>query len=549
MQSRRALAAALFLAWTAVSPLAAAAPAFAAGESGPDTQRLADAVERMRSFNPGLAESYSQLQSKLDALIARYPQPPGIPAPVLGEFQARLHQLKDLAAVTVKNKALTGEDAKAFDTAHEIVDRHVSALCLTGADSGYKQVAAVLTELEARADKLKSDVDAAGAGLGAAANKPFQDRLNQLNADGTQAWNLLHTVALNVDDSGKPMKYETGKDPDQTTDEGAAAMQANPLQMRVAKLAKELQALDVRLNGAPRRSDRRADIQAEQAQSAAMSARMTPLLTDPFGHGPLPPETSDGALSGPVPAPREKGVFVVSQPKKTLLDVGRIPMPESAADGPSGSKRPVYTGKKGQDAAPEETKTVDALRAAGATRTIGDPEKRARLVYEQTGGGCAIAAQVEVLADMGLVPPKKEKLEAKEDELYARAVKLGYLSGSSAESDRRENNGIFAQYDGDLLDMPIRKQYAASDADLFEAVSTGRMIIVGVDCERLWNDAQYRNGGHAVVITGAELELKTGKLLGYYINDTGMNQGGRFVPAGLFLTAWHKRGSSFVEPL
>ena len=547
MLSRRALSAALFFSWTALSPLLAPAPTFAAGETDSETQRFANAVERMRTFDPSLADSYAQLESKLEALIDRYPKPPGIPAPVLGEFQARLHQLKDLSAVTVKNKALTGEDAKAFDTAQEIVYRRVSALCLTGAESGYKQVAAALTELEARADKLKSDVD---AGLGGADKRPLQDRLNQLNADGTQAWDLLHTVALNVDDSGKPMKYETGKDPDQTTDEGGSAMQANPLQLRVARLAKELQDLNVRLNGAPRRSDRRADIQAEQAQSAAMSSRVNPLLTDPFGRGSVPPENSVGAEKGAIPSPRDfPGDLVLSQSKKTLLDVGRIPTPESAVDGSSGSKRPVYTGPKGQDAAPEETQAVNALRAAGATRTIGDPEKRARLVYEQTGGGCAIAAQVEVLADMGLVPPKKEKLKAKEDELYARAVRLGYLSGSSAESDRREHNGIFAQYDGDLLDMPIRKQYAASDADLFEAVSTGRMVIVGVDCERLWNDAQYRNGGHSVAITGAELDRKTGKLLGYYINDTGMNQGGRFVPAGLFLTAWHKRGSSFVEPL
>ena len=152
------------------------------------------------------------------------------------------------------------------------------------------------------------------------------------------------------------------------------------------------------------------------------------------------------------------------------------------------------------------------------------------------------------MADRGLVPADPVKLRAKEDELYAKAQSLGYFQGSAADKNQRSNGGTAGEYIGDLLDTPTRKQFAASDDALFKTASTGKMFIVSMDTERLWNNPQYRGGGHIIAVTGVEVG-KDGKPLGYYINDTGQNEGGRFITLGQFLDAWHHRAHLIVEPL
>ena len=230
--------------------------------------------------------------------------------------------------------------------------------------------------------------------------------------------------------------------------------------------------------------------------------------------------------------------------------MARVPSP-GVAEAPDvpGPKPAVYTGKRGRDASPSETAGVNLLRKLGKTRTIGDPARRAAYIYPQDGSTCGIGAQVQVLADAGLVAADPAALKTKEDELYARALRLGYFTGSTGDPKRRENGGTANQRVGDLLDMPVRKRFAATDEELFEAVKGGRMIIVGADTERLWNDRRFRGGGHFVAVTGAELDRKTGKPLGYYINDTGTNEGGRFVTLKQFNAAWHRHSRMFVEPL
>jgi hypothetical protein len=208
------------------------------------------------------------------------------------------------------------------------------------------------------------------------------------------------------------------------------------------------------------------------------------------------------------------------------------------------------SGAAGSDAKPLETAAVNKLRAEGGTRTIGNPSLRARYAYLQTGGGtCGLGAQVEVLADAEEVPADPEKLAAKEKELYVRARSAGYLVGSAADPEFLKHTGTSAERLGDLLDRPVSKKFWAADDDLFKAVSTGRMIIILADSEGFWNAPQFRGGRHIVVITGAEVERSTGKLLGYYVNDTGTNEGGRFVDASQFLGAWRKAGAALVEPL
>jgi len=54
----------------------------------------------------------------------------------------------------------------------------------------------------------------------------------------------------------------------------------------------------------------------------------------------------------------------------------------------------------------------------------------------------------------------------------------------------------------------------------------------------LWNSqAIPDSASHAVYVTGNEVD-KTGKVLGYFINDTGTGEAARFIPRKDFLKAW-----------
>ena len=51
-----------------------------------------------------------------------------------------------------------------------------------------------------------------------------------------------------------------------------------------------------------------------------------------------------------------------------------------------------------------------------------------------------------------------------------------------------------------------------------------------------------------MVVTGAEVKKADGTVLGFYINDTGTNEGGRFIPRRQFLKAWGGNGRVLLEP-
>jgi hypothetical protein len=202
------------------------------------------------------------------------------------------------------------------------------------------------------------------------------------------------------------------------------------------------------------------------------------------------------------------------------------------------------------DTDPKTTDAILARRDKGELLTVGDPVGRARLVFPQTGGTCAIAAQVEVAAESMKPRPGLEQLKKMEDDYYKRAAGANWFGGHDLDPNRRQSVGVAQEYIGDLLPMPMKKHYNASEDELNSAVINGKMIIVSTDAGRLWNNIRFAGGGHAIAITGAEVD-RTGKVLGYYINDTGMipPDGGRFVNARQFMSAWYGNGHMFVEPL
>ena len=555
MSRRVFLTLSLLFGSAAFLPFARAQQLITNGDASPEAvdAEFARLIRRVRIKTPALADEYKKLRGELILAAPGVGKMHGVSASDLAEFNRRLHALTDRADQAAAELKLGKEEVSDLKAAHNQAWLDIVTLFFNNVPAHLKEIGANLSGLETRAALLKREATAGGA-LTEAAKKPLRERLAALNRDGTKVWDRLHADALNIDEMGDP----TGTYQDFTRGSVTKRVrivnvldQANPLQDRVAALARKLQDLDAILNG-----DRpRNDPQAARKESEALSARMNPLLYDPFPAKPLVGgSASADAAAAPAakPAPRlVPGAPALSPPRKTLLDLSRVPALTAGQTAASGTSRaPMFTGASGEDAAPAETDAVNKLRAAGGTSTIGNPGARARYAYRQTGGGtCGIGAQVEVLADAGEVPADPEKLAAKERELYVRGRSAGYLMGSAADPEFLQHTGTGSERIGDLLDRPVFKKAAASDDELFKAVSRGRMVIIIADSEGLWNKPEYRGTRHIVAITGAEVDKSTGKPLGYYINDTGTNEGGRFINASQFLAAWRKAGAIFVEPL
>ncbi|MFI5349257.1 MAG: hypothetical protein ACHQ2Z_06920 [Elusimicrobiota bacterium] len=551
MFRRALLTSSLLFASVLLAPFSSAQQLITNGDASSDEvdADFARLIGRIRIKSPALADDYKKLRTDLILAAPGAGKMGGVSASELGEFNRRLHALTDRADQAAAELKLGKDEVSDLQSAHNQAWLGIVTLFFNNVPAHLKEIGGYLSGLETRAALLKREATAGGA-LTEAAKKPLRERLAALNREGTKVWDILHADALNIDEMGDP----TGTYQDFTRGSVTKRVrvvnvldQANPLQDRFAALARKLQVLDAILNG-----DRpRNDPEAARKESEALSARMNPLLYDPF---PAKPPASGSAPPNAAAAPAAKlapGAPALATQRKTLLDLSRVPALTAGQTAASGTSRaPIFTGAGGEDAAPAETDAVNKLRAAGGTTTIGNPGARARYAYHQTGGGtCGIGAQVEVLADAGEVPADPEKLAAKERELYVRARSAGYLVGSAADPAFLDHTGTSSERIGDLLDRPVFKKAAASDDELFKAVSRGRMVIIIADSEGLWNDPQYRGGRHIVAITGAEVNKSTGKPLGYYINDTGTNEGGRFINADQFLGAWRKVGAILVEPL
>jgi uncharacterized Zn-binding protein involved in type VI secretion len=65
------------------------------------------------------------------------------------------------------------------------------------------------------------------------------------------------------------------------------------------------------------------------------------------------------------------------------------------------------------------------------------------------------------------------------------------------------------------------------------AVAAGQGVITSHDAGRLWNDARYNGGGHAILVTGMEYDAN-GNLVNVLVNDTGNGRCLNSVPAAQF---------------
>jgi hypothetical protein len=413
-------------------------------------------------------------------------------------------------------------------------------------------VAGVFEGVEKRADELEAEMS--GAGDLQARAEEFSARLESINSDGSRVWDHIHDSGLLVDHTGPALPwtrtFPDGREEPIPAPNAPVLATVNGLQARVAALSRRLQEMRRRLGPNYRSPEQLAKEREAREKKVAD-------LKDPFAGKPAGGMGAGVDALPPPPGGRgaEKG-YVLSEARPTLIDMKLVPAPKKLLPPPPQStvgavgKFFNFIGAPGLQkheyhADPLEIERIVKRQKSGLTNTVGDPGGRAGLVYHQVGETCTIGAQVQILLDVGAVPPGTDPLKV-EDALYKKALEKGYFDGASADPRRRHHGGTPWQYAGNLLDVPVRKSYDASDADLLAAVTRGNMVLVQTDTGSLWNDPRFKGGGHTVVITGAELDKKTGELLGYYINDTGTNQGGRLIAAEQFKKAWKH---IMVEPL
>lgn len=193
-----------------------------------------------------------------------------------------------------------------------------------------------------------------------------------------------------------------------------------------------------------------------------------------------------------------------------------------------------------EDAA--ELERIQQLRENGKTRIVGDPAGRGALVHAQTGQDCVIVSQQQILVMAGLV--SNENPAAAEEALQLEANAKGYHD---------QEWGTLPEHYGSLLmdrGFLVARVDAAGAERLDAAVKTGRPVIVSVDARRLWDQPSQDVISHAIVITGALFDPSTGKLLGYYVNDSAEPPAGaRFITARTFGEMWQAAGGKMLEVL
>lgn len=383
------------------------------------------------------------------------------------------------------------------------------------------------------------------------------ERARDTKADMLTIFSLINdgetSLALTLlkDAAGRLARLQGGLDPLQKgldgLEKGAPGADAVGLEAQVGALTglfREASLTQDRAN-ALMLSDAKADgprvkLNEAAARLAASRSRLLALETARGLKGP--PSGADGVFAGaaggraPLAAPAPAGAA------PTFLDRRTIPAPAPV----SGKAPPILANAPGAWEllknldSDDPVKRADARRRVGLSSTVGDPSGRAALVHaQQYGDTCAVVSQQEVLTALHLLPtgdPNKQETQLREE---ARA--RGFY-----------RQGTPDHYTADLLvdrGVLVAKRSGAPLSDLDAAVRRGGLVIANVDARYLWNRSAPAVWGHAIVITGAEVDRWSGKTVGYYINDSGSDPPGhgRFVPVESFQKAWDHHTRSYAE--
>ena len=191
----------------------------------------------------------------------------------------------------------------------------------------------------------------------------------------------------------------------------------------------------------------------------------------------------------------------------------------------------------------EDDLTIRAWQTLGITHTVGKPYGKLRHIVEQKGLSCSIWAQAWALL------ARDHRVDIKD--LAEEAYLKGYYVEYKTVGDEQAGGTPFVHLNSLLKDHNVPNTLILGNAeqkDLDASLRATGDAIVTVTAKLFWNDSSLSDAeSHAVYITGGEMDNK-GKFWGYYVNDTGYGEAGRFVSAELFLRAWEHNLVSFHVP-
>jgi hypothetical protein len=219
----------------------------------------------------------------------------------------------------------------------------------------------------------------------------------------------------------------------------------------------------------------------------------------------------------------------------------------------------------------EEAK-VAIWHALDITQTVGNPEQKVPLVFEQYNGTCGIAALTQYMQAHG------QKVTVQELSKISRDKGISDFSGdnpnmwggtySGAEGRAAQTYGYHsddsfwmtfppgakANKSDPTYDGYIKRYQSQDQKRLEDAIRANRGAVVSVATNVLWGPSISQGPAHSdhyIYVTGEEINSSTHKILGYYINDSGVGEGGRFVDAKTFLRAWIYGGDeiAIIEPI
>ncbi len=174
-----------------------------------------------------------------------------------------------------------------------------------------------------------------------------------------------------------------------------------------------------------------------------------------------------------------------------------------------------------------------ALPTGEATVVSGDPEALADFNHKQGANpygfenDCGLVAAQDILNQFDI--------DVTETDVVEHAVRHGLCYVNPA--DLSASGGTVPETQAELLEqhgVPAHVVTGASVEDLAAAVEAGRGVIAEVNAAPLWDDINAYGTGlanHAIVLTCVARDPVTGDIQGFYINDSGTGDSGRFVDA------------------
>jgi hypothetical protein len=161
-------------------------------------------------------------------------------------------------------------------------------------------------------------------------------------------------------------------------------------------------------------------------------------------------------------------------------------------------------------------------------------------------GDCGLVSSRDVLLQFGI--------NVSEADIVKYAVENGICSYDvKMPAEQRGGTGTMAIVEVlHHYGVEAHGEYNGSIEQLATNIATGRGVIIGVESAVIWDEGTrpgFRPTGkadHAVTVTGVSVEQSTGKILGFFINDSGAGRFNRFIPADLMVKAWVNSGGGSV---